>query len=162
MIEISWELPAVMREGAIRFRHAVCVFALLNGGAAIVGGVEKLTGQPVDHGVFVAPARRLDQPANGQCLSPLRSDFDGHLIGGAADTAGTNLDCGSDIVECLMEDRQGLLLGLRLNAVEGAIDDGLGYGLLAGIHQVVHELRDDEIAEFGIGIDFSFLGAVTA
>ena len=56
-------------------------------------------------------------------------------------------------------DRVGL--GLRLDLVEGAVDNAFGNRLLALIHEVVHELRDDEVAELRIRIDFTLFGAMT-
>ena len=53
-------LPAVVREGAVGFRHPVRVFALLDGVAAVVGGIEQLARQPLDHGLLVAAARGRD------------------------------------------------------------------------------------------------------
>ena len=46
-----------MGEGAVGLGHPVRVFALLHGGAAVVGGVEQFRRQPVDHGLVVALAR---------------------------------------------------------------------------------------------------------
>src|SRR5215470_6819713 len=38
-------LPPVMREGLVGFRHAVHIFLLLDGGAAIVGRIQQLVGK---------------------------------------------------------------------------------------------------------------------
>ena len=61
-----------------------------------------------------------------------------------------------------MEDRERILLGAILDSVEGAIDDRLGDRLLTLEHQVVHELRQHDIAEFRIRIDFAADGTVTS
>src|SRR5690606_30986360 len=108
----SPELPAVMREGAVGFGHLVRVLTLLDGGATVVGRIEQLARQAVDHGGLVALARSGDQPADGQRLTALRADVDRHLVGGAADTARTHLEMRSDIVQRLMEERDRLLLRL--------------------------------------------------
>jgi hypothetical protein len=50
---------------------------------------------------------------------------------------------------------------LRLDLVEGAVDDAFGNRLLALVHEVVHELRNHEIVELRVRIDFTLLGAVT-
>jgi hypothetical protein len=58
-----------------------------------------------------------------------------------------------------VEHRDRVLLGLGLHDVEGAVDDRFGDRLLAVLHERVHELGDDEIAELGIRIDFTLFGA---
>src|SRR5690349_24153322 len=97
-------LPAVMREGAVGFGHLVGVFTLLDRRAAIVGGIHEFAGQAIDHGGLVAVAGSRDQPADSERLTALRADVDRHLVGGAADAAGANLDMRRDIVERLLED----------------------------------------------------------
>jgi hypothetical protein len=57
---------------------------------------------------------------------------------------------------------QRVLLGLGGDGVESAIDDAFGGGLLAVIHQGVHELGEDQIAKFGVRGDFAAFGAVAA
>src|SRR6266550_2080660 len=61
-----------------------------------------------------------------------------------------------------MKDVKRILLGLALNRVERAVDDALGNGFLALIHQAVHELREHQVAIFGVGRDFAFLCTVAA
>ena len=41
-------LPAVMGEGAVGLCHLVRVFPFLDGGAAVVGGIEKLASELID------------------------------------------------------------------------------------------------------------------
>ena len=52
-----------MRECAVGFRHLVGVFALLHRIAAVVRSVEQLRGETLRHGLFVAVARGVDDPA---------------------------------------------------------------------------------------------------
>src|SRR5438874_13839448 len=61
-----------------------------------------------------------------------------------------------------MKDVERILLGLALNRVERAVDDAFRDGLLALVHQAVHEFREHQIAIFGVGGDFAFLGTVSA
>ena len=60
-----------MREGAVGVRHAVRVLALLHGVAAVVGCVEQLGREALDHGLVVAAAGSLDDPADRQGLTAL-------------------------------------------------------------------------------------------
>src|SRR3546814_67424 len=48
------------------------------------------------------------------------------------------------------------------NAVERAVDDAFRNGFLAVVHQAVHELAENDIAELRIGQNFPFFGAMTA
>ena len=92
-------LPAVVREGAVGLGHPVRVFPLLDGVAAVVGGVEQLGGEALDHGPVVARAGGLDQPADRQRLAALGAHLDRDLVGRAADAAGAHLDHRGDVVE---------------------------------------------------------------
>ena len=46
---LNAQLPAIVREGLVRFRHAVHVFFLLHRSAAPIGGVHQFFRQLVDH-----------------------------------------------------------------------------------------------------------------
>src|SRR5690349_21061111 len=71
-------LPMIVREGLVRFRHAMHVFLLLDSAAACVGRVNQFIRELVDHGLAVAFARILQKPANCQRLPPKRIYFDGN------------------------------------------------------------------------------------
>src|SRR5205809_5587491 len=83
-------LPAVVRERAVGFRHSVRVFAFLDGVPPVIGCIEQLSREPVGHRLFAALARSRDDPANAKRLAAHGANFDRHLIGGAADAAGTH------------------------------------------------------------------------
>ena len=130
--------------------------------AAIVGGVHQFARQAARHGGLVAAARGGDQPADGERARAVGAHFDRHLIGGAADAAGAHFERGRDIAQRFVEHHQRILLGLGGDGVEGAIDDAFGGGLLAVIHQAVHEFGENQIAKFGVRDDFAAFGAVAA
>ena len=69
----GWVLPAIVREGAIGFSHAMGVFALLDRVAAVVGGVEQFGRQTVDHGLVVTVASGRNDPADRQRLTALEN-----------------------------------------------------------------------------------------
>jgi hypothetical protein len=54
----------------------------------------------------------------------VRLDLDRHLVGRATDAAALDLEGGADVVERLLERRDGILAVLRLDALEGVVDDG--------------------------------------
>src|SRR5258708_33076939 len=83
----SARLPAVMGERLVGVGHLVGVFALLHGIAAAIEGIHQLGRELLGHAVARAVARGLDDPANGERLTSLRTDLDRHLVGGAADAA---------------------------------------------------------------------------
>ena len=56
-------LPAVMSEGLVGLGHPVGIVALLDSPALIVGSVEQLPSELLDHRLFRALARVTDQPA---------------------------------------------------------------------------------------------------
>src|SRR3954462_962967 len=101
-------LPAVMREGFIRLRHAVDVlFALVR--AALVGlGVGQLAGQPLGHRLLTTRAGELDEPADGERAGPAGGALDRYLVGGAADAAGAHLEVGSQGLDRGLERFHGL------------------------------------------------------
>src|SRR6218665_858474 len=100
-------LPAVVREGAVRFRHAVRVLALLYRPAPL----PRPPGGAPRHGLLRATARRGDEPADRQRLGALLAHLDRDLVGRAADTAAADLDARLHIVERIMEDPPRGLLG---------------------------------------------------
>src|SRR6202012_4160010 len=106
-------------------------------------------------------ARRGDQPADSQSLAALRANFDGHLIGGAADTAGPHFDIGTNVVERVVEHTQRLLTGALGNPLEGVIDGALGDGLFPIDHHNVHEFHKGDVTEFGIRQNFTLFSLAT-
>jgi hypothetical protein len=61
----------------------------------------------------------------------------------AADTAGFDLDRGLDVIKGRRQDADGLgagAAGLLGDAIERTVDDAFGSGLLAALHDHVHEL----------------------
>ena len=126
---------------------------LLHGGAAVLGGVHQLVRQAKRHGLLAAIARGLDHPAHRQCLAAGGAHFDRHLVGGAADAARLHFDHRLDVVERGRQhvDRlAALLAGLLGDAVERAVDDALGGGLLAALHDHVHELGQHLVVELRV------------
>src|SRR5258708_9311253 len=150
-----------MRKRLVGVGHTMGVLALLHRGAAILRRVADLARQALLHGVLGAAARRADQPADRQRLAAIGTDLDGNLIGRAADAPRANLDSGADIRQRLVKDPQRILSAAPGDAIEGAVDDGLGSRLLALVHQAIDELGDDVIAELGVRQDFALNGGTT-
>ena len=138
-------LEAIVREGAVGLRHLEQVLATLDGRADTVGGIHDLVGEALGHGLLLAGAREVDHPANGERGGTTGVDLHGHLVGGAADALGLDLERGAHVVHGLLEDGQRILLGALLDDVEGIIDDALGDGLLAVKQDLVDQLRDEAV-----------------
>src|SRR5260370_34531408 len=85
-------LPAIVREGAVGFRHPMHVFTLLDGVSPAIRCVEQFGREPLRHRLFIAFARRRNQPADPERLPAPRAYFDRDLISGAADAARTDFD----------------------------------------------------------------------
>ena len=131
-----------MGECLVGLGHLVGVLALLHRGACVVGRVHDLAGQALLHGLFTAVAGIAGQPAQAKGLAALGTDLHGHLVGGAAHTAGLGLQGRHDVLNGSGKDLKGLLAGLVLDDVKGTVDDLLGYALLAVQHDAVDELSD--------------------
>src|SRR5258706_12218657 len=79
------ELPTVVGERLVCFRHAVNVFALLHRAAAEIGRVHELVGELFLHRLAVsAVAREADQPANAERQAAVRVPLPRHLVVRAA------------------------------------------------------------------------------
>src|SRR5581483_7525249 len=148
--------PPVMREGLVGLRHAMRILALPDGGTAILGGIHQFVSQAERHGFLAAIASGLDHPAHGQRLAARGPNFNRHLVRRTADAARLDLDDGFDVVESGREhlDRlRALPAGLLRDTVERAINDALGGGFLAVLHDDVHELGQHVAVEFRVRQD---------
>src|SRR5690349_20884333 len=150
-----------MREGAVRVRHAVRVFALLDRVAAVVGGIHQFARETGGHGGLRTAAGGGDEPADGERLGALRTNLDRHLVGRTADAARTHLDLRGDVLQGGVEHAQRIGLGAGFDGIERTVDDALGNRLLPVVHEVVHELRQDLITELRVRQDFPLLGTTT-
>src|SRR6201996_8939391 len=155
-------LPAIVREGAVGFRHPVPVFPLLDRFPPAVRGIEQLRGEPLRHRLFVALARSGNDPADAERLTAHVTHFDRHLVGGAADATRPHFDGRHHVFQGLLEHRQRALLGLGLDQLERTIDNGFGGGLLAVVHDRIHELRNDDFPELRIRVHFTLFSRMAA
>src|SRR5674476_1385214 len=86
------------------------------------------------------------RPSSGEPMRSATLDLDRHLVGRATNTTALDLKSRLDVVERALEgdDRVGARLGA--SALQGAVDDGLGDGLLAVHEDLVDELGDQRRA----------------
>ena len=121
-----------------------------DGAATTFGGIQQFTGQTLAHGLLAALAGGFLDPAHGQGGAAGGMHFHGDLVVGATDTPGLDLDDGTHIGHGLTEHLDRILAALLADLLEGAVDDALGNGFLAAVHDHVHELGHFHVAELGI------------
>jgi len=90
-----------------------------------------------DYGIDVDPAAR-------QRGAAVVADLDGHLVGGAADALGLDLEDGGDVAHRRLEDVERLAARAATHLLEGVVDDLLRDALLAPEHHAVDELRGQD------------------
>src|SRR5690349_12471602 len=147
MFPWALQLPAVMREGLVGFRHAVRVLSFLDGAATQVRRVHELVGELLGHGLAVAAlARVADQPADAERQAPVRIHFHGHLIVRAADAPRLHFERGLDVLDRLLEHLQRVVARLLLDRGERTVHDALGGAALAVAHQRADEFRHQRAA----------------
>src|SRR5690606_24392147 len=117
---------------------------------------------PLGHGLLVAGPGKADEPAHRERSTALGADFHRHLKRSATHPAALHLHRGLGVVDRLLEDGHAGLAGALLDQVHRLVEGALGEGLLAFIHQVVHELRDRLTVEARIGRDRPLDGLVAA
>src|SRR5918996_3692294 len=127
---LSVSLPAVVREGLVGLRHAVHVVLLLERAALLLERVEELAGQLGGHPLLAALARELHEPADRKRARAALRHLDGHLVVGAADPAGSDLEHGRNGLDRLLQHVHGRLAGALSDDGERVVDDALGDALL--------------------------------
>src|SRR5438067_12713875 len=93
-----------MAESLVAFGHPVGLFLPLHGAAGVVGGVEQLKGELLRHSFPASGARKTHQPAAGKGEPALGPDLDRDLVGGAAHTAGLDLQQRGGVAKGGVED----------------------------------------------------------
>src|SRR5512143_277122 len=131
------------------------IFALLDSGTLVLNRIHDFASETQAHGFLAALAGGIHQPAHGQGDSAITTHFDGHLVGGTTNAAGLHFDHRANVIQCLLEHVEGFALALFRHTVERAIDDLLGYSLLAAHHNDVHELGERTIPELRIREDLT-------
>src|SRR6478735_3736395 len=145
--------PAVVGEGLVGLGHLVGVLALLHSGTEAVGGVEDLVHEALGHRLLATVSGVAHEPTQGERGAPAGLDLDRHLVGGAADATGLDLDGGLDVVERALERHDRVGAGLLTGALEGAVDDALRDLLLAVLEHLGDELRDELGPVDGVHVD---------
>src|SRR5919112_2764619 len=136
-------LPAVVREGLVGLRHAEDVVLALECAALLALRVEQLVGQALRHRLLAPVARELHEPADGQRAGAALRNLDGHLVGGAADATGADLEHRRESLDRGLQRLHRVLAGALGEDRQRVVDDLLGGGLLAVEHHAVDHLLDE-------------------
>src|SRR5258707_14481163 len=140
---LNFKLPAIVGESLVGFGHAVHIFLLLDSAAAGICRVDQFIGELFHHGLAGAFARILQEPANGQGLPAEGIHFHRHLVVGAADAPGLDLDERLQILDRLLENLEGIVVSLLGDLVHRAVEHALRGALLAFPHHRADELLND-------------------
>src|SRR6202171_2299053 len=141
-------LPPVMRERLVRLRHAVHIFLLLHRPAARIRRIDQLIRQLVHHRLARALPRILQQPANRQRLPAERVHFHRNLVVRAAHAPRLHFQQRLHVFDGLLENFQGIVVGLLRHLIHRAVKHALRRRLLAFPHH-----RADELLHNVAGID---------
>src|SRR5271166_953089 len=162
---LSRVLPTIVSKRLVGFGHAMRVFALADRRAAIFRSFHEFRGETVRHRLLAAIGGRFDDPTHREGLSAVGANFDGNLVGSAADAARFDFDDGLDVVKRLLQHIDRLAArpaGLVADAIDRSIDDLFGCGLLSALHDHVDEFGQHVVAEFGIGENRAMRGCCSA
>src|SRR4051794_445489 len=114
-----------MAEGLVGLGHLVRVFASLDGRAEPVHGIDEFRCELFAHAFAVAPAGRLDEPADTERKTAVAPDLDRDLVGGAADAARFDFDDGRRVPHRRLEHFEARPVRLRLRTSERLTEDPL-------------------------------------
>src|SRR5207253_10551497 len=115
-----------MRESFICLGHAVDVVLPLPGAALLLVGVEDLGGEALGHRVLATGTGELDQPADRKGAGAAGGNLDRDLVGGAADTAGADLEDRGKGFDRRLQDLDGIFAAALTDDREAVIDEALG------------------------------------
>src|SRR5690349_2891403 len=99
-----------MSKGAIRLSHFVGVFLLFNIVPRVVVGIDDLGSESVFHRHAFSAAGSIDDPAEREALLTFKGNFDGNLVGRAANAATFHLEARARVLERAKEQVNGIAL----------------------------------------------------
>src|SRR5437867_11700737 len=146
-----YRLPAVMGEGLICLGHPMDVFTFFHRCPGIVGRIQQLSRELLDHGLAGPGLGIIPQPSERQRNAPNRADLHRHLVGRATHAPGFYFDHRLDIFHRRTEDLQRVVIRASADRFEGSVAYALGCALLALPHQGVYKLPNQLVVEPRIG-----------
>ena len=138
-----------MRKRLVCLRHALEIFFLLHSASLIPGCIQKFQSQLLCHRCALPAAGSCNNPPDRERLLPLGRDFRRDLIHRAADALRADLNEGSGVQKCLLENLKGGILRALLHRFHRIPENSARDTLLAAMHEAVNELFDIWIGAFG-------------
>ena len=146
-----------MGERLVRLRHFMRIYFLSDRAAFILGSLQKLIGKPFGHALFRPLLGERDEPPDCEGNATFRRDLDRHLIVGAANSAGLDLEHRFDIINSLLENAQCVLASRPfIHNCERVVENALGKTPLAPPDDIINKLGDQRTLELGIGSEILF------
>jgi len=139
------ELPSKVSEGLVRIRHAVGVLTLGNRGPFLAVCCHQFIRQLGRSSSAFLFSDGAEDPAEGQRLLTVLVHLHWDLVGSTTDPLGSDFDVRLHVLDRLFEnlDRR-TVLDLFCDFVEGIVEDVVGNGLLAIVHQAIDELSNQQ------------------
>ena len=149
------ELETEVGESLVGFGHLVRIVLLADSVAFTVLGSNEFGSKAVGHVGFVAVAGGIEEPAEGESLGAVRSDFHRNLVVRTTDAAGLDFDARLDVFEAEFELLESGFLAFELlvEFIEGGVNDLFGDGLLALLEHDTDEFGDESGMETRIRED---------
>src|SRR3989339_1192033 len=143
-----------MSKCLVSIGHAVRILAFFHSSATVVVGIGKFTGQFVSHGFSRSFLGEVDQPANSQSVSSLRTNLNRHLIGGTTNPTRFHLKPGTNLLHSFFKHHNRIgLSNAGLDHIHGAVENATGDALLATLHQGVDKLRNQHTIKTGVRLN---------
>jgi len=144
-------------------RHLVHFVAFADGVSLPLVGIDDLGRQGLLHRNALARVGQIDQPAHRQRELPVGGHFHRHLVGGAANPPGLDLEARLHIVHGPLQDFHWIAAGILLrDLVERAVHDPLGKAFLATLHDRADQARNQRAVEFGVFHQRSLYGSTSS
>ena len=148
------ELPSEVSEGLVRIRHAVGVLTLGDCGTFFAVRCHQFICQLRCGSSALLITDGTEDPTEGQRLLAVLVDLHGNLVGSTTDPLGSNFDVRFHVLDRLFENFDGsTVLDLLRDLIECVVEDVVGNGLLAIVHQAIDELGNQQRVVSWIGTE---------
>ena len=118
------------------------IFLLLDGSTRIVESVHQFSGKFFFHCAFAAFTGIAYSPTDTEREPAVSPHFNGNLVIGAADTAGTNFQDRHNVIERLFKYFHRIFIHFGTDNIEGIVNDGFGNAFFTVQHYFINEARN--------------------
>lgn len=135
------KLPREVREGFVRFRHAVHVVFLLDCVALVLCGEHEFVGEFYRHRLSLASTGAVNEPAERECETACLRNFARHLVVCATNAARADFHERRDVTNCRIENLERVGAG-RFHLFEGVVHNLARSVFLSVPHDGIDEPRE--------------------